>query len=436
MISALTSAYRALAVSCLVSLTACATGPTKSAFDVGKNPPSAFELGGEPFCFVGTNNYYLSYKPKPMVDDVLESAKAMGVKVVRTWAFIDRGSLDGSVRNIDAEGSKEGVYFQAWDPSAKRPVYNDGESGLERLDYALARAAKLGLKVVLVLTNNWREFGGMDQYLAWYGRTAHDEFFTDEAVRAAYKAWLEHLVLRENRLTGRRYRDDPTIFSWELANEPRGTTGTDDRVITDWARDMSSYLKSLDANHLVAVGDEGFLAGPSEHWTYNAQYGVDHRALTALDGIDYGTFHMYPEHWGTGIGWNERWIDDHVALARELGKPTVLEEYGWKVTRDALGRITRGLPERLRHYSAWNERLRAHGGNGAMFWLLAGRDTQRGGVYPDYDQYSVYRGDETSQLLSGFATRFDEDAPACQNPSAPTSEASAFVRVRRAPHMH
>ncbi|MEI9948600.1 MAG: cellulase family glycosylhydrolase [Pseudomonadota bacterium] len=165
-------------------------------------------------------------------------------------------------------------------------------------------------------------------------------------VRQAYKAWLWHLSMRVNGLTNRVYRDDPTIFAWELANEPRGTTGTPSRVLTQWASEMSSYLKSIDQNHLVAVGDEGFLDGESEHWTYHANNGVDHRALTALPSIDYGTFHMYPDTWGTGFGWSERWIDDHLSVARRLGKPTVLEEYGLKVTRDSLGRVSDGLPER------------------------------------------------------------------------------------------
>lgn len=430
----LSSACRALTGSALFAIaTGCARPAPHSAFDVGKRAPSSFEVDGEPFCFVGTNNYYLSYKPRPMVDDVLESAAAMGVKVVRTWAFIDRGSLDGNVRNVDGDGHKEGVYFQNWDPEARRPAANDGANGLQRLDYALAKAQALGLKLVLVLTNNWHDFGGMDQYVAWYDGAGHDSFYGSEPIRRAYRDWLAHLALRTNSLTGRRYRDDPTIFSWELANEPRASTGTPSQLITGWARDMSSYLKTLDPNHLVAVGDEGFLDGPSEHWTYHAQNGVDHRALTALPSIDYGTFHMYPEQWGTGIGWPERWIDDHVAFARALGKPTVLEEYGMRVTRDALGRITGGLAARLDNYGAWNERLLAHGGNASMFWLLVGRDSQRGGVYPDYDRYSVYRGDPSSRLLTSFATRFAEEAPACQPPSsAPIADAkSAFVTVRR-----
>lgn len=417
-------------LACSVSA-GCASAPARSAFDLAKNRATNFELDGQPFCFVGANNYYLAYKPRPMVDDVLEAAHAMGVRVVRIWGFIDRGSLDGHVPSIDGDGTKQGFYFQAWDPVAERAIFNDGPNGLQGLDYALTKAGQLGLKVVLVLTNNWREFGGMDQYLAWYGLSAHADFYGDPRVRQAYKAWLWHLTTRVNGLTQRAYRDDPTIFAWELANEPRGTTGTPNDVLTRWASEMSSYLKSLDQNHMVAVGDEGFLEGESQHWTYHADNGVDHRALTALPGIDYGTFHMYPETWGTGFGWSERWIDDHLKVASELGKPSVLEEYGLKVTRDALGRVTDGLPVRLSNYTAWNQRILSHGGNAAMFWLLAGRDSEHGGWYQDYDRFSVYHGDATAELLSGFAQRFAHGAPACSS-GVPSAARSPFVRVRRA----
>ncbi|HYP97105.1 MAG TPA: cellulase family glycosylhydrolase [Polyangiaceae bacterium] len=422
-----------------VSLLACSLGvgcagtQSKLSVDLGTKPVANFELDGEPFCFAGTNNYYLAYAPRPMVDDVLESARAMGVRVVRTWAFIDRGSLDGRVSNIDGDGTKRGFWFQGWDPATQRPIFNDGPNGLGGLDYALAKAARLGIKLVLVLTNNWHEFGGMDQYLAWYGLSAHADFYRDARVRQAYEGWLLHLASHVNGITNLAYRDDPSIFGWELANEPRGTPGTRSGVLTHWADRMSSYLKSIDGNHLVAVGDEGFLEGESEHWTYHADNGVDHRALTALPNIDYGTFHLYPDTWGTGYGWSERWIDDHLRAARELGKPTVLEEYGLKVTRDALGRIADGLPVRLDSYSAWNERMLTHGGNAAMFWLLVGYDSERGGRYPDFDQFSVYRGDATANLLSRLAQRFSAEALACSNASSGANGiASPFVRVRRA----
>ncbi|MEO8901330.1 MAG: cellulase family glycosylhydrolase [Polyangiaceae bacterium] len=421
----------ALGACCLaVGCAAPETRSPQSGYDFAKRSVATFEVNGKPLCFVGTNNYYLAYKPKSMVDNVLESARAMGVKVVRTWAFIDRGSLDGSVPNVDGNGTKDGFYFQAWDPVAKRAVYNDGPTGLQGLDYALAKAAQLGLKLVLVLTNNWHDFGGMDQYLAWYGLSSHRDFYTDAGVKQSYQAWLSHLTTHVNSVTHLAYRDDPTIFAWELGNEPRGTPGTPDSVLNSWADEMSSYLKWLDPQHLVAVGDEGFLAGPSAHWTYHADNGVDHRALTALPNVDYGTFHMYPDTWGTGFGWPERWIEDHLQVARELAKPTVLEEYGLKVWRDEFGRVSEGQQARLASYQAWNQRIFRDGGSAAMFWLLAGNDTN-GGLYKDFDHFSVYPGDPSAELLRAFAGRFSTAAPACLNAAlrAPLSQ-SPFVHVR------
>jgi mannan endo-1,4-beta-mannosidase len=413
----------------------------QSTLDVDVNPPATFEVQGQPFCFAGANNYYLAYKPKPMVDDALTAARDLGFPVMRMWGFIDIGSLDNSVKAIDADGGgkKDGVYFQYWDPQHRRPAYNEGDDGLRHLDYALAKASELGVRIILVLTNNWRDFGGMDQYLRWYGRTKHHEFYTDPEVKQAFKSWVSYLINRVNTVNGRTYRDDPTIFSWELANEPRckgtgpGAPGWTNDTLPTWVDEVSAYIKSLDRNHMVSVGDEGFLASGGEHWAYKANDGVDHEKITAVPGVDFGTFHMYPEDWGASLDWGKRWIVEHERVARRLGKPTVLEEYGVKVTRDDGGLITSGLDQRLRYYQLWNDSVLRRGGNASMAWILAGVE-QNGALYKDYDHYTFYRGDETSQMLSAFARRFVTEAPACMKarqdqPGAPTP----FVRTRRPP---
>jgi mannan endo-1,4-beta-mannosidase len=38
---------------------------------------------------------------------------------------------------------------------------------LAKLDYVLYKAKQLGIRVMLCLTNNWKDFGGMDQYVSW-----------------------------------------------------------------------------------------------------------------------------------------------------------------------------------------------------------------------------------------------------------------------------
>jgi mannan endo-1,4-beta-mannosidase len=415
---------------------------TQTILDVNVNPPATFEVDGKPFCFAGSNNYYPIFKPKPVVDDLFEAARALDLKVMRVWGMLDRGSLDGTVPNADGPGEKQGVYFQYWDPVSKRPAYNDGENGLQRLDYVLDAAAKNEVKVIVVLINNWRAFGGIDQYLMWYGRDKHHEFFTEPELRQAYRDWVSHVVTRTNSVNGRKYLEDPAVFAWELANEPRckggsafdSDSGWDKSTITTWAGEMSGYIKSLDPNHLVSVGDEGFLDGGGDHWAYQANDGVDHAALTALPHIDFGTFHLYPEDWGTPEKFAEQWIVDHLEVARELGKPTILEEYGVKVgrTQGNLGEINRGWVERRDSYRRWNDIMLERGGNGVLAWMLAGIDADKP-RYPDYDQFVFYRDDETGQLIGDYGKRF-LTAPACQvhqGKGSGAAAASPFVRVRR-----
>jgi mannan endo-1,4-beta-mannosidase len=123
-------------------------------------------LGGAKFRFAGSNQYYLIYKSPFMVDDVLEAADAQGFHVMRIWGSLDVGDLNDGSTSVGG-GPKEGVYLQSWDPAAGRPSYNDGPNGLERLDYAIAKAGELGLRLVIPFVNNWNDFGGMDQYVRW-----------------------------------------------------------------------------------------------------------------------------------------------------------------------------------------------------------------------------------------------------------------------------
>lgn len=426
-------------------------------------PSGVFFEQGAPFCFSGSNNYYLTYQDKVMVDDVFAQAKAMGLKVLRTWAFIDRGSLDGSMPSTDVNdwephGTKKGVYFQYWDPIAKAVAYNEGaekDDGLRRLDYVLAKAAEHGIKLILVLTNNWKEFGGMNQYLQWFGLDYHHQFYTDERARAAYKSYAEHLIQRVNTVNKVAYKEDPTIFAWELANEPRCRNyGKFDRLqdctaetLTGWVKEMSEHIKSLDPNHMVAVGDEGFFNRPGGNGEqYNGRDGVDHEAFLALPSVDFGTFHLYPDAWRTGLAWGNQWITDHIEAAQRVGKPTVLEEYGVTVERDdETGKVLSGLERRRIAYTNWNNLLLKRGGAGSMFWILVGVDpgNQATGYYQDYDHYSVYNlpDDESAKLIRSYAGQYPEQARACElavraglkGPSTPFVVASRGAPAKPAP---
>ncbi len=151
-----------------------------------------------------------------MVDNVLTTAAAQNLNTMRTWGFIDVGNQDGP-NSVD--GPHNGVYFHYWDGSA--PAFNDVDTGLKHLDYVIYKASQLNIKLVIPFVNNYDQFGGMDQYVRWKGGQYHDQFYSDPTIRQWYKDWITHLLNHTNAYSGIQYKDDPTILSWELANEER-----------------------------------------------------------------------------------------------------------------------------------------------------------------------------------------------------------------------
>jgi len=354
-------------------------------------------LDGRPFRFGGTNNYYLFYKSRAMVDDVFADARAAGFTVMRTWGFGAIGTPGGDDSVADAP---DGVYFQYWDGT--RPAINDGPDGLERLDFVIAAARAAGQKLVLPLTNNWSDFGGIDQYVRWRGADHHDDFYTDPVIRGWYRDYIAHVLNRTNTITGVAYKDDPTIMTWELGNEPRckgsgiypQSPDCTPETLTTWADEMSAYIKSIDRKHLVSVGDEGFFCdGPnSPDWIDNCGEGVDTIALTRLPSIDVMSYHLYPDGWGNRTAqWGAEWIERHNREAKLAGKPAMLGEFGWrdKNTRNPV-------------YQQWTDTFIRTGGSGFLYWILSGVQDD-GTLYPDYDGFTVYCPSPVCTTISNAA---------------------------------
>ncbi|MEV0564798.1 cellulase family glycosylhydrolase [Dactylosporangium sp. NPDC050588] len=340
-------------------------------------------LNGKEFRFAGSNNYYLMYRSPAMVDDVFADAKAAGFTVLRTWGFLDIGAQDdtGSVHH-----KENGVYFQYWDGT--RPAYNDGPDGLQHLDQVVKSARDKGIRLVIPLTNNWSAFGGMDQYVRWRGGAHHDDFYTDPVIRGWYKDWISHVLNRTNSLTGVKYKDDPTIMAWELANEPRcvgsgvypRSAACTDATVTAWAADISAHLDGVDRRHLISSGDEGFLCTDraSADFTVNCADGVDSAALAALPAVDFMSFHLYPDHWKKDPSWGSGWITTHARLAGRLRKPVMLGEFG------LLDKASRNVV-----YQQWTDAAVSARLDGFLYWILSGVQDD-GTDYPDYDGFTVY----------------------------------------------
>lgn len=395
-----------------------------------------FVVDGAKYPVVGSNNYYPMYSSQTMVDNLFETAADAGFTTMRVWGFFAVGSPDGGDVPTLADGDK-GVHFQYWDDAAGAPAFNDGVDGLERLDYVVAKAGAEGLRLILPLTNNWGAFGGMDQYLLWAQAAgesvdSHDDFYTNATVQGWYRDWVEHLLNRTNTVTGVAYKDDPTIMTWELANEPRcigdggpadGTWGsglfprdagcTAD-TITPWISEMSSYIKSIDGNHLVATGDEGFFNHPaSDAWQYNGADGVDTVAWASIPTIDYMSFHLYPDHWGTDAAWGSQWIADHNLAAKKIKKPALMGEFGWqdKATRNAV-------------YQQWLNTSLSTGGAGSLYWILS--DLRDDGTrYPDYDGFTVYCPSPVCTTVANYGEQLRSPAWGTYRPVADDDRASA-----------
>ncbi|WP_299038647.1 cellulase family glycosylhydrolase [uncultured Pseudokineococcus sp.] len=349
---------------------------------------SSFLLDGRPWRFGGTNCYYLHQKSHYMVDSVLNDARAMGLQVVRAWAF-----ADGTERTERALQPEPYVY---------------DEEAFDSLDYAVMKAGQLGIRMVLPVVNNWDDYGGMAQYVQWFrgvdvaeaGGASHDLFYTDPEIQACFQAWVRHLVGRTNRYTGVRYVDDPAVMTWEVANEPRCRSDQSGRTLRTFVDRTSRLIARLAPRQMVAVGDEGFLGETgSADYPYSDYEGARWAELTNLPFISYGTLHLYPEYWkgdlstSEQIAWGERYIRRHID-DRSVRKPVVLEEYGLG------GAFEEAAP-------VWTSAVE-DGGEGSQFWILTARQDD-GTPYPDYDGHRVVYPSPVAELMTAHSARMREN---------------------------
>jgi len=314
---------------------------------------------GRHFYLSGANAYYLPFKPAVTVDETLRDAAAVGLNALRTW-----GSCEGT--------SVFGLCFQP-EPG----VYD--ETTFQHLDDVIAKAGQANLRLIIPLVNNWDHTGGMDQYVAWCKPGGnHDEFYTDPCAKDLYRRYVEHVLTRVNTVTGVRYRDDPTIMLWELANEPRAPSDPTGTTLFTWIEEMAAYVKSLDPNHLVGTGEEGWHVTKGGDWRHDGSEGADFLRNSGSSFIDVASFHLYPKSYAMSEAEALAWITEHVTDAHTVvGKPVVLGEFGWYVPRYLFGDFELGTetwrvdwgfsddsPQRVDEPSA--------NGNGALRYLPAG----------------------------------------------------------------
>ena len=299
---------------------------------------SQFYADGKPYYFVGANYWYggllgLKKGGAARLREELDFLQSRGVTNLRLMAGAEGSGLMNGVTRVGPPLQPERGKFD--------------EKVLDGLDLVLAEMSKRKMRAVIFLSNNWEWSGGFQQYLIWNGvisdewltkKPTWDElrdnvakFYSCKPCKAAYASQIGFVVTHRNRYTGEKYLDDPTIFAWELANEPRPMRPSANEDYWLWVRENAWRIKAIGAKQLVTIGHEGWI-GTQDLALFEK--------IHAESNVDYLTIHIWPKNWG----WFENgklaeqfdavdaksadYIRENLEVAKNLDKPLVIEEFG------------------------------------------------------------------------------------------------------------
>ena len=304
-----------------------------------------FQLRGRPYFYIGSNLWYGCYVSDAALPGgrqrlvrELDQMHQLGVNNLRLLAGSETSPLAGAIpRGIT------------------RSPHDYDEALLAGLDFCLAEMAKRDMRAVLFLSNYWQWSGSFAQYVRWItGENIPDpdrpvmakgdwhafmefsaRFYKTPAAIELYNDYAARIIHRRNTVNGRIYRDDPTIMTWELANEPRPAADNpaDIPVFCDWVDATARFIHAQAPNHLVCTGSEGIHGSLDKEEVFIAAH--------KTPAIDYVTVHMWLKNWGwlkesqlgaefeIAAGKARDHVEQHTQIATEiLKKPLVLEEFG------------------------------------------------------------------------------------------------------------
>ena len=294
-----------------------------------------FVLNGRTINFVGTNFWY-----GPII-----ASEGLGGNRERLHKELDTMKELGitNLRILVGSDGPEGVAYKVEPILQMEPgVYND--TLLRGLDYLLAEMAERDMHAVLYFNNSWEWSGGYGQYLEWAGNgkallpnvdgyenyVDHvSRFVKDEKAKELYYNHVRNIVTRKNTVTGRDYKDDPAIFSWQVGNEPRpfARDSVTKTAFYEWLCTTATMIKELDPNHMVSTGSEGLHGCEGDMALFEK--------IHAHKDFDYLNVHIWPLVWRWvdkdtfAARMTEKYLTAHFPSAERVGKPIVLEEFGY-----------------------------------------------------------------------------------------------------------
>jgi mannan endo-1,4-beta-mannosidase len=366
----------------------------------------------------------------------LDTLKTMGVNNLRVLAVSEKSDTNSAVK-----------------PATTNGFGNHDESLLQGLDYLLVELAKRDMTVVLYFNNFWQWSGGMTQYMSWIdGKPVEDpnvtgdwegfmarsaSFYRSPKAQEEYRNTIKKIITRVNSINGKAYVDDAAIMSWQLANEPRpgnsSTSAEHKQIYIDWINGVTAYIKSLDPHHLVSTGAEGLMGAVNDEQLF-----IDSHSSV---NVDYLTYHMWIRNWGwfdktkPAETWDAGWakatdyLNVHIDIAKKIGKPIVLEEFGLDRDMGAydisattqyrdkfyqqvfallLKRAQQGDPIAGYNFWAWNGQARTQRSN---YWWQEGDDLMGDPPQEQQGMYGVFDSDKsTIEIIKTFNAQLQKAA--------------------------
>lgn len=325
---------------CALALFSCNQGKQESTSnEFIRVENGQFIRNGKPYYYVGANFWYGAILGsegeggnRERLHQELDFLKSIGVDNLRilVGADGDRGITAKVEPTLQIEPGE----------------YND--TILAGLDYLMMEMGKRDMAAILYLNNSWEWSGGYSMYLQWAGKgkapvpavdgwPAYMEFVQQfvqcDSAKALFSNYVKDIITRENRFTGKKYIEDPTIMSWQIGNEPRAFSDENKEAFALWIADVAAQIRSLDPNHLISTGSEG---------KHGCEQDIDlFERIHADTNIDYLNLHMWPYNWGwvkedslnEGVtGAKEKakaYLDEHLIIGAKYQKPVVMEEFGF-----------------------------------------------------------------------------------------------------------
>lgn len=125
-----------------------------------KKSGTSLQLGSQPFYYGGANHFSLIVEDQVDVDNFFNDCARLKISVVRTWLFCDGADCGKGLPVLSLAGRS--FWIAEKDASTGDITVNfDVNTGLGRFDYVVNQAKAHGVKLIVALSNNWSDMGGM-----------------------------------------------------------------------------------------------------------------------------------------------------------------------------------------------------------------------------------------------------------------------------------